>query len=41
MSLRDLVLLLLDANDQEPVASKDHLEAMIFLCRNAMGVKVT
>ena len=33
LSDRDLVILLLHANDNEPITSKEHLEWMMFLVR--------
>lgn len=38
MKLRTLILLILHANDNEPVTSIEHLKAIVFLCEKALGV---
>jgi len=40
MKLKDLILLILHVNDNEPVTSIEHLKHIVFLCEKALGVAI-
>lgn len=40
MKLRDVIILLLGANDNEPIPSIIHLSCELFLVERALGVKL-